>query len=376
MADELTSLFHDFDRGAISRRRLLQVLGLAAVAGPVSAFAQGRCGGARAGTPGCDVTPAKAPFDPTGWKTVTMDHFTLHAADYKREAAYYAMLMGWTIRSDDGARAVLDIGDDVGTVILRGGYSPPPPPPRPAGADTAAGRGRGGAGGNRPPVRAVWDSFAFGIEPFDAKQVEAALRQRGISFTADSLDGTPAYHVKDPDGFDVVITDGRRKGRRGTGSAPLPAPAPFESTGWKTVWLDHISFAVSNYKESTAFYQALLGWHPTGDEGSQNECEMGDVGNIIIRGGGGAGRGGDGRGGTEAPARHAVMNHISFGIQPWDADAVKSALEARGLNARMDTGGPLDIHDPAAKYKSYHTTTPDGWDLQISNATRASRLIR
>ena len=38
--DELTTLFNNFDRGTISRRQLLQALGLAAIAAPVSAFAQ------------------------------------------------------------------------------------------------------------------------------------------------------------------------------------------------------------------------------------------------------------------------------------------------------------------------------------------------
>ena len=56
--DALTKLFSNFDQGTISRRQLLQALGLAAIAAPVSAFAQGRCGGARAGTPECDTTPA------------------------------------------------------------------------------------------------------------------------------------------------------------------------------------------------------------------------------------------------------------------------------------------------------------------------------
>jgi hypothetical protein len=32
-----------------------------------------------------------------------------------------------------------------------------------------------------------------------------------------------------------------------------------------------------------AFYTALLGWKPGKDEGSQNQCEIGDVGDIIIR---------------------------------------------------------------------------------------------
>ena len=65
----------------------------------MSAFAQGRCGGARAGTPECDTTPAKAPFEPTGWKTVYMDHFSLQAADYKREAAFYAAVRRSSLRA-------------------------------------------------------------------------------------------------------------------------------------------------------------------------------------------------------------------------------------------------------------------------------------
>ena len=59
MSDALSKLFNDFDRGAISRRHLLQVLGVAAVgvAVPVRVFGQGRCGGNRAGTPECDTVP-------------------------------------------------------------------------------------------------------------------------------------------------------------------------------------------------------------------------------------------------------------------------------------------------------------------------------
>src|SRR5207237_1199855 len=97
------------------------------------------------------------------------------------------------------------------------------------------------------------------------------------------------------------------------------APAPFASTGWKTVWLDHLSFGASNYKESASFYSNLLGWKPTYDEGSQHELMIGEIGDIIIRGGNvlsgsfgpGAGRGGGGG------ARQARIDHISFGIQPW-----------------------------------------------------------
>ncbi|HXT29557.1 MAG TPA: hypothetical protein VN716_09765, partial [Vicinamibacterales bacterium] len=111
MSEELSRLFEAFDRQRLSRRQLFAALGIAAAIRPVSLFAQGQCGGARAGTPECDTTPAKLPFEATGWKTVLLDHFSCQVADYQKEAAYYAALMNWKIRSDDGKQAVLDIGD-------------------------------------------------------------------------------------------------------------------------------------------------------------------------------------------------------------------------------------------------------------------------
>jgi hypothetical protein len=70
--------------------------------------------------------------------------------------------------------------------------------------------------------------------------------------------------------------------------------------------------------------------------------------------------------------RRASIGHISFGITPFDPDAVKAELDKRGLKAREDTGGQGDIH--TARYKSYHTTTPNGYDLQISATTTNVRM--
>jgi len=369
MSADLVTLFSAFDRGRLSRRQLLQALGLAVAVRPASAFAQGQCGGARAGTPECDPTPAKPPFEATGWKTVLLDHLSCQVVDYPKEAAYYAALMNWKIRSDDGTQATLDIGD-WGGLVLRGGYQAPPPPAADA---PAAGAGGRGGGAPRPPRLAAFDGFCWGIEPWDAKQVEAELRKRGLTPVADNRgQDFQSFHVKDPDGFDLQISNGSRKNRRqGSASGKTSAPAPFEATNWKTVWLDHISFEVSNYKQTTAFYTALLGWRPGTDEGSQNQCEIGDIGGIIIRRGGGGNRGAAPS--AMPPARRAAMGHISFGITPFDADEVKAELEKRGLSARVDTGGRGDIH--TSPYKSYHTTTPNGFDLQISATTRANRAV-
>lgn len=357
--------------------RTVGLVGFALVALPLAASAQGSCAGTeRDNTPACNKTPAEAPFAPTGWKTVAMDYFTMQTVDYKKDAAYFNALMNWKVRSDDGHQAVLDIGN-VGTLVIRGGYQAPPAPARPARANPPAGGGRGGGRGGfgqRPPVNSVWDSFAWQITPWDAKTVQAELEKRGLHPVADNDGACERFHVKDPDGFDVVLTNGCQARARmaAMSSTGLAVDAPFEHTKWKTVWLDHISFAVTNYKESVAWYQALLGWMPQGDEGSQNEtwmCE--DCGNIIIRGGN--------PNDTSRPMpaeRRAVMNHISFGIAPFDYAAVQADLESRGLNGRPDTGGRGDISDPKALYKSYHTPIPSGWDLQISNATKGNRTVR
>jgi catechol 2,3-dioxygenase-like lactoylglutathione lyase family enzyme len=363
----------------LSRRQLLHALGAAAVGAPfANAFAQGRCR-LLLGDPGCDTTAIAPVFAATGWKTVLLDHISMQVVDYEKEAAFFNALMGWKIRSDDGTQAVLDIGD-FGAIVIRGGLQPAAPPPAAAGstADSAGGGrgGRGGRGAARAPNNAFVDSFCFGIEPWNPKKIEAELTRRGLSPVADNDGkGFESFHVKDPDGFDLQLSNGNRKNRRTTpATGKLAVAAPFESTGWKTTWLDHFSFGTTNYKASASFYCNLLGWTPTYDEGSQNECMIGDVGDIIIRGGNplspaGAG----GRGGQAAATRRARMiDHISFGISPWDTDKVKADLEARGLRATPDTSTDDEIHVSA--YKSYHTLTPNGFNLQISAVNHDTRL--
>jgi len=165
----------------------------------------------------------------------------------------------------------------------------------------------------------------------------------------------------------------------GTALAQTPAtttasagPAP-----WKTVWLDHISYQVSDYKRSTEFYKNLMGWELQNDNGtSQATLKIGNVGGIIIRNGRRPNPDqpspGTGAAATTAasqprrprPPLTGVINHISYGIEPWDTDKVKGELERRGLNPSPDMVGE--------NFKSFHVYDPDGWDLQISNKTSNS----
>ena len=134
---------------------------------------------------------------------------------------------------------------------------------------------------------------------------------------------------------------------------PTPSRAP-----WKTVWLDHISYAVTDYKKSVEFYKNLMGWEVQNDNGkNQASMRIGNIGEIIIRN-----RRAPAAGAPARPEPTGVINHISYGIEPWDTDKVKAELERRGLNPRPDMQGE--------NFKSFHVLDPDGWDLQISNQTK------
>jgi catechol 2,3-dioxygenase-like lactoylglutathione lyase family enzyme len=361
----------DAQGASMSRRAMLQAVGAAAAAHlcvPLGAFGQGNCQRA-AGTAGCSTAAIPEVFAPTGWKTVALDHLTLDVADYRKEAAFYVALMGWRARSDDGRQAVVDTGE-WGSVIFRQA------PLKELEADAAR---TAREYGHDAGVRAIAKSFCFVIEPWDAKEVEAELRKRGLAAQAENDgQGFESFHVKDPDGFDLQISNGnglvrsrRTHPSQGSAQEKLAMPLPFAATGWRSVWLDHLSFQVTNYKESASFYCNLLGWTPTYDEGSQNQCQIGNVGDIIIRGGNPFAP--DFAAKLAKSGRGALVDHMSFGIEPWDADGVRAGLEKRGLEAHVDTASGGDIH--SSVYKSYHTTTPNGYDLQISDITRETRGV-
>jgi catechol 2,3-dioxygenase-like lactoylglutathione lyase family enzyme len=207
MTRSFSRLLDDFADGKISRRQLLQAIVAVAAAAPATSFAQtggaagsdsGRGGRGRGAAPR-DTIPLVPPFQATEWNTVWLDHLSYQCVDYKKAAAFYATLMGWKVRSDDGKQAVLDIGENSGGIIIRGGMTAPPPA-----AITDA-----GLGVTRPPVQAVFDGFAWGIEPWDTNTVKAELEKRGLNPVADHRGSDyRSFRVKDPDGFDLAITNG------------------------------------------------------------------------------------------------------------------------------------------------------------------------
>jgi hypothetical protein len=106
-----------------------------------------------------------------------------------------------------------------------------------------------------------------------------------------------------------------------------------------------------------------MGWEIIHDDG-QKQCSMkvGNVGGIIIRNRAGyAGAAGS----TNQPTITGLIDHISWGVEPWDTAKVKEELEKRSLDPKPDMNG---------KFQSFHLNDPDGWDLQISNQTDTREL--
>jgi catechol 2,3-dioxygenase-like lactoylglutathione lyase family enzyme len=350
----------------ISRRQLLAVLA-AIAAVPKYGFTQDAPAGRGQQR---DTAPLVPPFEATGWKTVWLDHLNYQCVDYKKAAAFYATLMGWKVRSDDGTRAVLDIGENSGGIVIRGGLAAPPPA-----AITDA-----GLGVSRPKVQAVFDGFAWGIEPWDTDTVKAALEKRGLKPVPDHHGSDyRSFRVKDPDGFDVAVTNGTKALRRKTpASAKLPAPAPFEPTGWNTLYLDHISLEVPDYRRSAAFYQALLGWDVRPGNGTQASVQIGSIGGAIIRGNAAAraaARGNAPAAPAPPPANGvtATIGHISFGIENWDTARVRAELKKRDVVYVNREGQREPRPDMTGTLESFHVPDAMGWDLQIGNKIAPSR---
>ena len=162
-------------------------------------FTQGRCQHA-AGTPACRTDPIKPVFAPTGWKTVALDHITFRVVDARLEAAFYAAVMGWTMRADDGTTVVMDMGGN-GSAIFRSSSVESLQPVGASSADT--------------PVRAVVDELAFVIAPWNADRVGTALRQRALNPTADNNGaGFQSFRFKAPDDINLQVSNRPRYAQR------------------------------------------------------------------------------------------------------------------------------------------------------------------
>jgi hypothetical protein len=144
MESLIAKLLGDFEDGKMSRRQLIHSLALCATA-PAAAAAAGQ-----------------APAAP--WKTVYLDHISYSVADYKKSAAFYSNLMGWTVRNDNGTnQATLDIGN-LGGMIIRNAR-------RPEGTAQAPPAALQPGQPPRPPLTGVINHISYSIQPWNTEKV-------------------------------------------------------------------------------------------------------------------------------------------------------------------------------------------------------------
>jgi catechol 2,3-dioxygenase-like lactoylglutathione lyase family enzyme len=151
-------------------------------------------------------------------------------------------------------------------------------------------------------------------------------------------------------------------------AASAASAATSGSLGLKAVAVNHISYAVPDYKKTRDWYADVLGMGISHDDGNQCYMTFGNGSWLLPRNNRrpeGQGRAGGQARTPEQQAAFAatqanrkpvtgLVNHIAYTIDNWDADRVKSKLESYGLTPRVDTEN------------SFHVTDPDGYDVQIS----------
>jgi catechol 2,3-dioxygenase-like lactoylglutathione lyase family enzyme len=147
----ISDLLNRFERGALTRRELIQGLAMLTAAG----------GTAAAG-------PQNA-----GLKGEKIDHMSIQVRDLPRSIAFYQNMFGFKIVSEDKPNEIVRLGITKTLVSLH----------------------------HKEPTGIV-DHFAIGVEGFEREAVTRQLKQKGVN-PENNIDA--GFHIKDPEGISVQI---------------------------------------------------------------------------------------------------------------------------------------------------------------------------
>ncbi len=149
----ISNLLSRFEKGALTRRQLVQ--GLAALAAAGESMPIARAQGAAA-------------------QGARIDHVSIQVTDLPRSVTFYQTMFGLTAVSEDKPNEIVRLG--AGGKVLVSLH-------------------------HKSPVGVV-DHFAIGVEKFNRDAVTQAFKTRGVN-PEDNLDA--GFHVKDPEGISVQI---------------------------------------------------------------------------------------------------------------------------------------------------------------------------
>src|ERR1700733_9054231 len=138
----ISDLLNRFEKGALSRRGLIQGLAMLAAAGGATCAAQAQDG---------------------GLKGVKIDHISIQVSDLPRAVAFYEKIFGLTVMSEDKPNEISRLG--AGKIIVSLPHKNP---------------------------TGIVDHFAIGVENFSKDAAATALKERGAE-PSDNLDA--GFHI-------------------------------------------------------------------------------------------------------------------------------------------------------------------------------------
>jgi catechol 2,3-dioxygenase-like lactoylglutathione lyase family enzyme len=148
----ISDLLNRFEKGALSRRGLIQGLAMLTAAGGAASVGEAQ---------------------DTGLKGVKIDHISIQVSDLPRAIAFYEKVFGLTVMSEDKPNEISRLGS--GKIIVSLHHKSP---------------------------TAIVDHFAIGVEGFNKERVTQQLKAMGIT-PEENLDA--GFHIKDPEGMNVQI---------------------------------------------------------------------------------------------------------------------------------------------------------------------------
>jgi catechol-2,3-dioxygenase len=148
----ISNLVNRYEKGALSRRGLIQGLAMLAATGGAAFTAQAQ---------------------ESALKGTKIDHISIQVTDLPRVVAFYEKTFGLTVMSEDKPNEISRLG--AGKIIVSLHHKSP---------------------------TGLVDHFAIGVENFNKDAVTRTLKDRGIT-PEENLDA--GFHIKDPEGMNVQI---------------------------------------------------------------------------------------------------------------------------------------------------------------------------
>jgi catechol 2,3-dioxygenase-like lactoylglutathione lyase family enzyme len=148
----ISSLVSRYEKGALTRRGLIQGLAMLAAAGEAASTAEAQ---------------------DSALKGTKIDHISIQVSDLPRSVAFYEKIFGLSVLGEDKPNEIARLG--AGKIIVSLHHKSP---------------------------TGLVDHFAIGVENFNKESVTRALKEHGIT-PEENLDA--GFHIKDPEGMNVQI---------------------------------------------------------------------------------------------------------------------------------------------------------------------------